>query len=90
MAMTWQATLEPAPAHMDYDEADFGHPDSQPYAWAEEPRSAAPTKWRRSRRRHDAIVEVTEAPYDSPVTRKPAAVLTDEEFWAHMRGDALR
>ena len=29
---TWQAALEPAPAHIDHDEATFHHP-SQPHAW---------------------------------------------------------
>src|SRR5205807_10389383 len=87
---TWQAALEPAPAHMDHDEATSRYSDSPPPAWAGESVSTAPTRRRRSRRRHDAMVEVTEAPNDPPVTRRPAAVLTDEEFWAHMRGDALR
>ena len=56
-------------------------------AWTEEPVSVAPARRRRSHRGYEATVEV---PPDPPATRKPAAVLTDEEFWAHMRGDALR
>jgi len=84
---TRQAELEPAPARMYYDEADYRDPDPQPYAWTEEPVSVAPARRRRSHRGYEATVEV---PPDPPATRKPAAVLTDEEFWAHMRGDALR
>ena len=67
--------------------ADYRDPDPQPYAWTEEPVSVAPARRRRSHRGYEATVEV---PPDPPATRKPAAVLTDEEFWAHMRGDALR
>jgi hypothetical protein len=37
-----------------------------------------------------SMPEITETPNDLPATRKAARVLTDEEFWAHMRGDALR
>lgn len=83
----WQAVLEEAPAYGDDDGPGVRYLDER----ADAPVSAPPVEPpSRSRRRHRAVPELTETPNDLPATRKAAVVLTDEEFWAHMRGDALR
>jgi hypothetical protein len=86
-AGAYRETSHAEPDHAGYAEPEVGYADAyeEPYADEDEPVVQAP---RRGRRR--ARADIGDTPGELPATRKPAGVLTDEEFWAHMRGDAPR